>query len=127
MPSTRIVLFLSAALAAPCALAAVDNYTIALRTETSGRDIVVNATPGPVAAVQVSNRTSTRVRCFVDYLVERVLGVESAVLASLALFGLNIGIAFLVFGVLDSGVFIRGSGSRQPVLTERGTRAAVAG
>jgi NADH-quinone oxidoreductase subunit H len=61
------------------------------------------------------------------YLVERVLGVASPVLASLALFGLNIGIAFLVFGVLDGGVFIRGSGSRQPVLKERGTRAAVAG
>jgi NADH-quinone oxidoreductase subunit H len=61
------------------------------------------------------------------YLVERVLGVASPVLASLALFGLNIGIAFLVFGVLDSGVFIRGSGSRQQVLKERGTRAAVAG
>jgi hypothetical protein len=67
MPSTRLALLVSAALAAPCALAALDNYTIALRTETGGRDIVVNATPGPVAAVQVTNRTSSRVRCFVDF------------------------------------------------------------
>jgi len=70
------------------------------------------------------------VMCTAIYLVERVLGVDNPVTGSLILFGLNIAIAFLVFGVLDSGVFIRGSGYRQQVLEARGTRnarAAVAG
>jgi NADH-quinone oxidoreductase subunit H len=67
------------------------------------------------------------VMCTAIYLVERVLHVASPVTGSLILFGLNIAIAFLVFGVLDSGVFIRGSGYRHKVLEARGTRAAVAG
>jgi NADH-quinone oxidoreductase subunit H len=67
------------------------------------------------------------VMCTAIYLVERVLQVGSPVMGSLILFGLNIAIAFLVFGVLDSDVFIRGSGHRQEVLEARGTRAAVAG
>jgi NADH-quinone oxidoreductase subunit H len=66
------------------------------------------------------------VMCTAIYLVESVFGVGNPVLASLILFGLNLAIAVLVFGLLDSGVFIRGSGHRQRVLTERG-RAAVAG
>jgi len=67
------------------------------------------------------------VMCTAIYLVERVLGVSSPVTGSLILFGLNVVIAVLVFGVLDSGVFIRGSGYRQQLLEARGTRAAVAG
>ena len=67
------------------------------------------------------------VMCTAIYLVERVLGVTSPVIGSLILFALNIGIAILVFGVLDSGVFIRGSGHRQQAPTARGTPAAVAG
>jgi NADH-quinone oxidoreductase subunit H len=67
------------------------------------------------------------VMCGAMYLVERVLGIASPVGVSLALFGLNLVIAFLVFWVLDSGAFIRGSGRAQPVLEARGTRAAVAG
>jgi NADH-quinone oxidoreductase subunit H len=67
------------------------------------------------------------VMCTAIYLVEAVLGIASPVLASLILFGLNLGIAVLVFGLLDSGVFIRGSGHRQQMLTERGRRAAMAG
>jgi NADH-quinone oxidoreductase subunit H len=67
------------------------------------------------------------VMCTAIYLVERVLHVASPVTGSLILFGLNIAIAFLVFGLLDSGVFIRGSGYRHKVLEARGTRAAVAG
>jgi len=67
------------------------------------------------------------VMCTAIYLVERVLGVSSPVMGSLILFALNLGIAFLLFGVLDSGVFIRGSGSRQQVLKARGATAAVAG
>ena len=67
------------------------------------------------------------VTCTAIYLVERVFGIQSPVAGSLVLFGLNLVIGFLVFGLLDSGTFIRGSGHRQQVLTERGTRAAVAG
>jgi NADH-quinone oxidoreductase subunit H len=67
------------------------------------------------------------VMCTAMYLVERVLKVGSPVTGSLILFGLNIAIAFLVFGLLDSGVFIRGSGYRQKILEPRGARAAVAG
>jgi hypothetical protein len=54
-----------------------------------------------------------------------VLAVQSPVTGSLILFGLNLAIAFLVFGLLDSGVFIRGSGYRQQGrLKERGARTA---
>jgi NADH-quinone oxidoreductase subunit H len=69
------------------------------------------------------------VMCVAIYLVERTLGITNPVAGSLVLFALNLVIAFLVFGVLDSGVFIRGSGHRQPpqVLQSRGTGAAVAG
>ena len=71
------------------------------------------------------------VTCVAIYVVERVLGITGPVQASLALFALNVGLGILVFGLLDSGVFIRGSGSRQPEkLKERGARtarAAVAG
>jgi NADH-quinone oxidoreductase subunit H len=67
------------------------------------------------------------VMCTAIYLVERVLEVGSPVTGSLILFGLNIAIALVVFGVLDSDRFIRGSGYRQQVLEARGTRAAVAG
>jgi NADH-quinone oxidoreductase subunit H len=71
------------------------------------------------------------VMCVAIYVVERVLGITSPVLGSLALFALNLGLGILVFGLLDSGVFIRGSGYRQPEkLKERGARtarAAVAG
>jgi NADH-quinone oxidoreductase subunit H len=71
------------------------------------------------------------VMCVAIYVVERVFGLTGPVPASLALFGLNVGLGILVFGLLDSGVFIRGSGYRQQEkLKERGARearAAVAG
>ena len=69
------------------------------------------------------------VMCVAIYLVERTFGITNPVAGSLILFALNLVIGFLVFGVLDSGVFIRGSGhrQRQQVLQSRGTRAAVAG
>jgi NADH-quinone oxidoreductase subunit H len=67
------------------------------------------------------------VMCTAIYLVERVFEVDSPVRGSLILFGLNIAIALLVFGVLDSGVFIRGSGYRPKAPEARGARAAVAG
>jgi NADH-quinone oxidoreductase subunit H len=67
------------------------------------------------------------VMCTAIYLVERVLGVADPVTGSLMLFALNVGIALLVFGVLDSGVLIRGSGTRQREVLRRGPRAATAG
>ncbi len=67
------------------------------------------------------------VTCGAIYLIEHVFGIRGPVLGPLILFGLNIGIAVLLFGVLDSGMFIRGSGARQKVHTARGQRAAVAG
>ena len=47
------------------------------------------------------------------YLIEQVAGVTDPRLSALALFGLNVVIAVLVFGLLDSGAFIRGSNRRQ--------------
>jgi len=42
-----------------------------------------------------------------------------------ALFVVNLVLAVLVFGLLDSGVFIRGSGRQRTTLEARATRAAV--
>ncbi len=65
------------------------------------------------------------VMCVAIYVVERVLGITDPVRGSLALFALNVGLAVIVFGLLDSGVFIRGSGHRQQtMLKERGAREA---
>ena len=65
------------------------------------------------------------VMCVAIYVIERVLGLTEPVPASLALFALNAALAVLVFGLLDSGAFIRGSGYRQQErLEERGARTA---
>jgi NADH-quinone oxidoreductase subunit H len=61
------------------------------------------------------------------YLIERVWGVTSPVAVSLAMLGLNLVIAVLVFGVLDSGVFIKGSAQRQRILERRAQRAETVG
>ena len=61
------------------------------------------------------------------YLIERVAGLTSPVAISLALLGLNLVVAILVFGLLDSGVFIRGSGQRQRLLQQRAERAETVG
>jgi hypothetical protein len=57
------------------------------------------------------------------YLIERVWGVTSPVGVSLAMLGLNVVVALLVFGVLDSGVFIKGSSQGQRILERRAERA----
>jgi NADH-quinone oxidoreductase subunit H len=65
------------------------------------------------------------VMCVAIHVVERVLGWTDPTWISLALFALNVVLAALVFGLLDSGVFIRGSGYRQrAMLKERGARTA---
>ena len=61
------------------------------------------------------------------YLIERVAGLTSPVAVSLAMLGLNLVVAVLVFGLLDSGVFIRGSGQQQRVLQRRAERAETVG
>jgi NADH-quinone oxidoreductase subunit H len=62
--------------------------------------------------------------CVAMYLIERVLGLTEPRLAALALFGVNLVVGLLVFGLLDSGVFIQGSGRRARV-SERAKRARV--
>ena len=61
------------------------------------------------------------------YLIERVAGLTSPVAVSLAMLGLNLVVAVLVFGLLDSGVFIRGSGQQQRVPQRRAERAETVG
>jgi NADH-quinone oxidoreductase subunit H len=61
------------------------------------------------------------------YLIERVWGVTSPVGVSLAMLGLNVVVALLVFGVLDSGVFIKGSSQGQRILERRAERAETVG
>ena len=51
--------------------------------------------------------------CTAIYGIEHVAGITNPKLASLALFGVNVVVGLLVFGLLDSGVFIRGSGRQQ--------------
>jgi NADH-quinone oxidoreductase subunit H len=65
--------------------------------------------------------------CTSIYLIERVLGVTDPTLASLALFGVNLVVGVLVFGVLDSGVFIKGSARRARTLERGAARARVVG
>ena len=59
------------------------------------------------------------------YLLEHHLGIFTPKREALALFGVNLGLAVLVFGLLDSGVFIRGSGRQQATLEARAERATV--
>ena len=46
--------------------------------------------------------------CVAIYLIRAVLRITDPLYQSLALFGINLVVAVLVFGLLDSGVFIRG-------------------
>jgi NADH-quinone oxidoreductase subunit H len=54
------------------------------------------------------------VTCTAIYGIEHLAGITSPKLEALALFGLNIVLGLLVFGLLDSGMFVRGSVRRQP-------------
>ncbi|MGH7526299.1 MAG: NADH-quinone oxidoreductase subunit NuoH [Gemmatimonadales bacterium] len=64
--------------------------------------------------------------CVAIYVIEHLAGITNPRLAALALFGLNLVIAVLVFGLLDSGVFVRGS-PRPQTFKARATRATVTG
>jgi len=65
--------------------------------------------------------------CVSMYVIERVLGITELRPASLALFGVNLVVCLLVFGLLDSGVFIKGSGRRVRVAEARVESARVVG
>jgi NADH-quinone oxidoreductase subunit H len=51
--------------------------------------------------------------CTAIYAIEHLAGITSPTQEALALFGLNIVLGVLVFGLLDSGMFVRGSVRRQ--------------
>jgi NADH-quinone oxidoreductase subunit H len=63
--------------------------------------------------------------CVAVYLLERFAGLTDPIYQPLALFGLNLVIAVLVFGVLDRGVFVHGSGRQRRALNARARRGAV--
>jgi NADH-quinone oxidoreductase subunit H len=52
--------------------------------------------------------------CTAIYLIQHVAGITDPRLSALVLFGLNIVLGVLVFGLLDSGLFIKGAASRRP-------------
>ena len=61
----------------------------------------------PIALVYIM------VICTVIYLIEHVAGITDPKLSALALFGVNVVLGLLVFGLLDSGAFIKGSTRRR--------------
>jgi NADH-quinone oxidoreductase subunit H len=65
------------------------------------------------------------VTCTALYLLEHRLGVTEPKSEALALFGLNLVLAVGVFGLLDSGMFIRGSARQRTTLEARAERATV--
>jgi NADH-quinone oxidoreductase subunit H len=52
--------------------------------------------------------------CTAIYLIQHVAGITEPRLSALILFGVNIVLGVLVFGLLDSGLFIKGAASRRP-------------
>jgi NADH-quinone oxidoreductase subunit H len=65
--------------------------------------------------------------CTAIYGIEHVAGITEPKLRSLALFGVNVVLGLLVFGLLDSGVFIKGSNRRQQTSKALTKRATVTG
>jgi NADH-quinone oxidoreductase subunit H len=63
--------------------------------------------------------------CVAIYVLERFAGLTDPIYQPLALFGLNLVIAVLVFGLLDRGVFVRGSGRQRQALNARARREVV--
>jgi NADH-quinone oxidoreductase subunit H len=53
------------------------------------------------------------VTCTAIYGIEHIAGITDPKLRSLALFGLNVLLGLFVFGLLDSGAFIKGSSRRR--------------
>jgi NADH-quinone oxidoreductase subunit H len=67
------------------------------------------------------------VMCVAMYAIEHLAGITAPRPAALALFGVNLVLGVLVFGLLDSGTFIKGSARRQQILEARVARATVTG
>jgi NADH-quinone oxidoreductase subunit H len=65
--------------------------------------------------------------CTAIYGIEHVAGIVDPKLRSLALFGVNFVLGLLIFGLLDSGVFIKGSNRRQQTSKALAKRATVTG
>jgi NADH-quinone oxidoreductase subunit H len=65
--------------------------------------------------------------CTAIYGIEHVLGITDRKLESLALFGVNILVGLLVFGLLDRGIFIKGSNRRQQTSKALAKSATVTG
>jgi hypothetical protein len=54
-----------------------------------------------------------------------VFGITDPIQEGLALFGVSLVVAVLVFGLLDRGIFIKGSARQRHSLNARAQRAAV--
>ena len=65
--------------------------------------------------------------CTAIYGIEHLAGITDPTRRSLALFGVNVVVGLLVFGLLDSGVFIKGSNRRQQTSKALAKRATVTG
>ncbi len=65
--------------------------------------------------------------CTAIYGIEHVAGITDPKLRSLALFGVNVVLGLLIFGLLDSGAFIKGSNRRQQTSKALAKRATVTG
>jgi NADH-quinone oxidoreductase subunit H len=63
--------------------------------------------------------------CVAIYVVEHVLGLTDPILKGLSLFALSVVVSILVFGVLDRGVFVRGSGRQRRPLNAPARHAPV--
>jgi NADH-quinone oxidoreductase subunit H len=61
--------------------------------------------------------------CVAIYVAEHVIGLTDPMVMQLALFGLNVVIALLVFGLLDRGVSVRGSARQRRALDAPARRA----
>jgi NADH-quinone oxidoreductase subunit H len=65
--------------------------------------------------------------CTAIYGIEHLAGITDPTGRSLALFGVNVVVGLLVFGLLDRGVFIKGSNRRQQTSKALAKRATVTG
>jgi len=65
--------------------------------------------------------------CTAIYGIEHVAGITEPKPRALALFGVNVVLGLLIFGLLDRGVFIKGSNRRQQTSKALAKRATVTG
>jgi NADH-quinone oxidoreductase subunit H len=65
--------------------------------------------------------------CTAIWVIEQRFGITDPTASGLLLFGVNLVVVFLVFGLLDSNVFIRGTSRRAGNLSGRARRAPMAG